>query len=104
MRPTSERPQAAARKPVLTTMHADDDQHWNAWVDVIRVSEHPGLPRWLRAFWSSSAGRSAVFVRGTVAFHERYRDLLGIALLKLRRRRPLVVVSDATLEPGSRAL
>jgi hypothetical protein len=95
-----------AGKPVLSSLHADDDAHWNAVVDVIRVSDHPALLPWLRAFLRMSRGRAAVIVRGTVSFRERYRDLLGASLLRLRagRRRPIVVISDATIEPGSRAL
>lgn len=87
-------------KPVLSTLSAPDDPAWNSSVEVLDPARH--LLHWLRDFWRLSKSRQAVVVRGTVDFHELYRDLLGIALLKLRRTRPRVVVSDATIEPGSR--
>jgi hypothetical protein len=98
------RPTGHPPKRVLTTLSADGDARWNAVADVLRSEEHPGLLRWLTAFWRESRGREAVILRGTVSFAERYRDLLGAVLLRLRRDRPRVVISDATIEPGSRAL
>ncbi len=91
---------------MLSTLWADDtDPNWAACVEVIDWRDHRGLISWLRAFVPASRGRHAVILRGTVTLQERYRDLVGAVALKLvRGRPPLVVVSDATIEPGSRAL
>ncbi len=96
--------QVSPGKPVLSTIWAHDDATWERLVEVIDWREHPLLLGWLRAFLRSARGREAVVLRGTVTWRERYRDLIGAVALKLRGRPPLVVISDATIEPGSRAL
>lgn len=101
--PTSASPTGPA-KPVLSTIWAYDDPTWERLVEVIDWREHPRLLGWLRVFLRSARGRRAVVLRGTVTWRERYRDLVGALALKLRGRPPVVVISDATIEPGSRAL
>lgn len=90
-------------KPFLSTLRASGDRTWNEQVfvlDALSGSE----ASWLTTFVRESRGRRAVIVRGTVGAKERYRDLVGAALLRALRSRPCVVVSDATIEPGSRTV
>ncbi|MFI7589576.1 glycosyltransferase [Spongisporangium articulatum] len=102
------------RTPGLSTMWCDEDPVWNRAVDVLRARDpHRTLPLpvWLWRFWRESRGRQAIVLRGTVTLRDGYRDLLGAVLLRrmclLRKAfgdRPRIVVSDATIEPTSRAL
>lgn len=95
-----------ADKPFLSTIWAADDPQWNEQVEVIDWRRYRGLPSWTADLVRRARGRRAVILRGTVTWHDRYRDLVGAVALKTlpRRSRPLVVISDATIEPGSRAL
>lgn len=97
-------PVADRRKPVLSTMWGDDDDRvWSQLVEVVRT-DHPGGLRDLRELWRSSRGKDAVILRGSVTLSDRYRDLVFAGLLKLRRNRPNIVISDATWEVGSQSL
>ncbi len=91
-------------RPVLSTMWAGNDPLWDQTVEVIDARHY----RWLVAFLADvvrkSRGRRAVVLRGTVTLKERYRDLLAAIVLRATRSPVRVVVSDATIEPGSRAL
>jgi hypothetical protein len=98
-----ERRSSSLAKPVLSTLSADADQLWADYVQVVDSLRGRSLLTWLRDFWRQSDGRRALVLRGTVAFADRYCDLVGAVLVKARRRRPLVIISDATIEPGSRA-
>lgn len=95
-------PTALERRPVLATMHAPTDERWNS---VVRVLPPPdqGLLRWLSEAVHQARDRDAVIVRGTVGLADRYRDLLAVALLRRLRNDARLVVSDATIEPRSRA-
>jgi Glycosyl transferases group 1 len=93
-------------KPVVSTMWSGESEAWNELVDVLDFRTVPGgLPRWMLTFLRMTKGRDAVILRGTVTRRERYRDYLGAIALRLRPgRKPMVVISDATIEPGSRSL
>lgn len=90
-------------KPFLSTLRAPGDRTWNERVFVLEAPSGSQV-NWLTTFVRESRGRRAVIVRGTVGVKERYRDLVGAALLRTLRSRPHVVVSDATIEPGSRTV
>ncbi|WP_432544287.1 glycosyltransferase [Kineococcus sp. SYSU DK002] len=93
-----------ARRPVLSSLVAPSDQVWNESVEVVAASEHPGSPAWLWAVLRRSGGRRAFILRGTSGWSEGYRELIAAGLLRRLRKDAVVVVSDATIEPGSRAL
>ena len=90
-------------KPVLSTLWAADDPLWDSLVDVVRT-DRPGSVPDLWRLWRASRGRRALVLRGSVTPAERYRDLVLVALLKLGRHRPPVLVTDATWQVGSAAL
>jgi Glycosyl transferases group 1 len=104
LRALDERPHSAVRKPILSTLYSDADVLWNTYVDILRRRDGENLAQWLHKFWVMSRGREALVLRGTVSLAERYRDLIAAAMLRFRSKRPLVIISDATIEPGSRAL
>ncbi|MEW1958820.1 glycosyltransferase [Kineococcus sp. NPDC059986] len=52
----------------------------------------------------ASPGRRAFIVRGTSGLSEGYRDLIAAGILRRVHPKARVVVSDATIEPGSAAL
>jgi hypothetical protein len=91
---------------LVTTMWADGDPEWNRRTTLVDRRRHPGLIGFLRAFWRASVTADAVLVVGSVGFNDRYRDLLAVAGLKLRRRsrRPAAVITDATWGVGSATL
>lgn len=93
-------------KPVLSTMWSNESSLWAEHVEVLdHRSIAGGLPRWLVAFLRAAHGKEALILRGTVSMRERYRDLVGAAVLRLTPgRTPRVVISDATIEPGSKTM
>ena len=96
----------AGRRPVLSTVHGDGrpDDPWTHLVEVHPPTRAAGLLPWLVRLRLASRGRRAVVLRGTVGAAEGWSDLLGAVVLRLTGSRARVVVSDATLEPGSAAL
>lgn len=95
---------APAARPVLSTMWAGNDPVWDGTVEVVDARRHRWLAGFLLDVVRRSRGRRAVVLRGTVTLRERYRDLLAAIALRAVRSPVRVVVSDATIEPGSRAL
>ncbi len=91
-------------KPVLSTMWAGSDARWDALVEVLDGRRHASLLTWLPQFVRLARGRRAVVLRGTVTWREQYRDLVGAAALRLLRSPVRVVISDATIAPGSQSL
>nr|WP_240895212.1 glycosyltransferase [Kineococcus siccus] len=91
--------------PVLSTIGPGAGADWPEHVEWLPPpARRRDLPRWLAAVWTRSRGRRAVVLRGTSGASEVYRDLLAAVLLGRLRRGVRVVVSDATIEPGSRAV
>lgn len=95
---------SGTRRQVLSTLTAQDDLLWNQYVRCVAGIREVGLRRWLRIFWRESRGRDVVILRGTVSRADYYCDFLAAILMKFRRQKPLILISDATIEPGSRAL
>ena len=87
----------------LTTLRAEHDRTWTTATEYVRPPTG-SAPVWAMMFALRARGRPAVILRGTSGSTERYRDLLAAAAMRLLARRTAVVISDATLEPGSRAL
>ncbi|MEJ5914135.1 glycosyltransferase [Pseudokineococcus sp. 1T1Z-3] len=92
------------RRPAVATFHSGrGDPVWDAVVGVVPRSGGC-LGRWLLDFARATHGREVVLVRGTSSWEDRYRDYLGMVLLRVTRSRARVVVSDATLDVGSAAV
>jgi glycosyltransferase involved in cell wall biosynthesis len=91
-------------KPVLSSMHACNDDDWNDVVEVVSPAEVPHLLRWLVSTFRRMPGREAFIFRGTSGFSEGYRDFLAAGVARRVNPRAAVVISDATMEPGSAAL
>ena len=87
----------------LTTLRAEQDPAWTAATQYVPPPTG-SVPAWALRFALRARGRRAVILRGTSGSTEHYRDLLAAAAIRLVAPRTAVVVSDATLEPGSRAL
>ena len=91
-----------ARKAVVSSL-INDHPDWVRDVDMLTSAEHPRLLGWLWQLLTRSRGARAVVLRATVTRQDAFRDLIGAALL---RRLPffsgVVVMSDCTIEPGSR--
>lgn len=90
-------------RPVMSSMWSSTPR-WNALVDSADASRVRGTLADHLFLWRISRGKQAVILLGSVTLRNRYRDLLFAMLLKLRRPRPLIVISDATWEPRSRVL
>jgi hypothetical protein len=89
-------------KPVLSTLEAPGDPYWNSLVEVMPAEM--SLRSWLRDFRHLARGKRAFILRGTVNASDRYRDILAAIMLRATRRRVPVIISDATIEPGSRTI
>lgn len=92
------------RAPVLTSISDPSDRAWNDAVEVVSSRDHPGWASWLGQVLRRSRGRRAFILRGTSGWSEGYRELVAVGLLSRLHRGATVVVSDATMEPGSRKL
>lgn len=86
---------------LLTTLRTETDQGWTAATEFLQPPTS-SLARWVCSVAVRARGAEAVIVRGTSGSQEQYRDLLAAAAIRLIARRTRVVVSDATIEPGSR--
>lgn len=90
-------------KPIMSSMWGSTPR-WERYVAFYRP-ERVGTLADHRRMWSLARGRRAVILLGAVSVRHRYRDLVfALALKYLRRRPPRVLITDATWEPGSRAL
>ena len=87
----------------LTTLRAERDTAWTAAAEYVPPPTG-SVPLWAIRLALRARGRPAVILRGTSGSTERYRDLLAAAATRLLARRTAVVISDATLEPGSRTI
>lgn len=91
-------------KPVLSSIHDWSDETWNRAVEVVSAADGTGWARWVLRVLLRSPGRLAFVFRGTSGFSDGYRDLFVAALVRRLHSRARVVMSDATIEPGSKAL
>lgn len=96
------RPVQAADQRILTTLRTDSDTAWTAATTAVDPP-HRSLARWVVSFGLRARRAEAVIVRGTSGSAERYRDLLAAVAVRVLAPRTRVVVSDATIEPRSRA-
>lgn len=88
---------------VLTTMWADSDPVWcerTVLVDRRCLS----LPKYLYRIVRAAPYFDVVAIVGSLGARDLYRDLVAAILLKLRQRKPKVLVMDATWEKGSASL
>jgi hypothetical protein len=86
---------------VLTTMWGGP-----SWEERVTVVDRRQMPLW-RYVWTifkAAPAFDAVLVVGSLGARDRYIDLVATGVLKLRRHRPPVVVTDATWELGSATL
>lgn len=90
--------------PYLSSMHAPTDEVWNSWVEVVSPKAIPAALPWLVKAVRSSRGRTAFILRGTSGLSDRYRDFLFAAIVRRINPRARIVMSDATIEPGSKGL
>lgn len=91
-------------RPVLSTLAPGAGDDWNSMVEWIRPpSRTLDLPHWLFDVVRRARGRRAVILRGTSGWSEKYRDLLAAACLSRLVPGVKIVISDATIEPGSKA-
>lgn len=98
---TSQTPSRTHR--VMSTMWSDAPA-WSRLVEVAR-HERPGSLGDLLTMLRMARRQDVVVLLGAVSFAHRYRDVVLAALLKWwPGRTPRVLVTDATWEPGSRAL
>jgi hypothetical protein len=86
---------------VLTTMWGNAE--WSARTSLVD-RRATGRLRFLWRFWRTAPDYDAVLVVGALGARDLYLDLVATGLLKLHRRRPPVVIADATWEVGSAAL
>jgi glycosyltransferase involved in cell wall biosynthesis len=63
-----------------------------------------GLARYLWRIWKGAGQCDVLILNGALGWPDRYCDLLAALVVKLRVRRPWVVLTDCTWEMGSRAL
>lgn len=89
-------------KPVLATIPGPDPL-WNRYVEDYFPSD-AGSFRDYGELLKRSKGRRILILNGSVGLKQRYRDLLFAMLVKFRRRRPLILIQDATWEPTSETL
>lgn len=92
------------QREFMSTLIADGDRSWNARVAVVRPRGRKGGVKDLLELLRAANGRSAIILQGSVAMSDRYRDLILAVLLKARKPRPLIFITDSTWEPFSRSL
>jgi glycosyltransferase involved in cell wall biosynthesis len=73
---------------------------WPGPVDIVRPLDSSPL-RFLRQFMPLAAKADVVIVLGSCGARQMYCELVAALLLKLRRRRPVVLVHDATWDVSS---
>lgn len=88
---------------ILTTMWDGGNSEWSRSTDLLDRRKMGLLVFWWK-FVKLALHYDVVVVVGALGARDRYADLMAVALTKLRRRRPFVVVSDATWELGSNSL
>lgn len=91
------------RKPILATMPGPDPL-WNTFVEDYLPATGGGTPRDYLRLLRLSKNRKILILNGSVGRRQLYRDLVFALILKLTRKPPLVLMQDATWEPGSEAL
>jgi hypothetical protein len=77
---------------------------WDDHVDVLDHREFRNKLYFFITFLRAAKGREAVILRGTAGFHEKYIDLLLAVGIRILVRGPRIIVSDATIAPGSAEL
>lgn len=93
----------SAERPVMSTIWSDAPR-WNELVEYSDETHVRGTVADQVFLWRLSRGKQAVILLGSVSLRHRYKDLLFALLLKCRKPRPRIVISDATWEPQSRIL
>jgi len=77
---------------------------WPVPVDLV-LPQKFGYFRFINRVVQAASGCRVVILRGTSGFDERYRELVAALVIKLRfRRRPVVVIGDATWTTSSESL
>lgn len=94
---------AVSGRRVLTTMRSESDGAWTSATEYV-PPPHRSTVAWAVRFALRARRRDAVILRGTSGATERYRDLLGALAMRALAPRTTVVMSDATIEPGSRTI
>ena len=89
---------------VLTTVRGPGDEYWERRTEYVEPPTRSRTFSWVASTAWRARGHGAVVLRGTTGSADLYRDLLLAAAIRLLAPRTAVVVSDATLDPGSRAL
>lgn len=88
---------------VLTTLRSTSDTHWKSETTYVGPP-NSSVSRWVWQLAWRARHSEAVILRGTSGANERYRDLLAAAAIRVVAPRTRVVMSDATMRPGSSAL
>ena len=89
---------------VLTTVTGPGDEYWERSTEYVQPPIRRKTFSWIASTAWRARGHRAVVLRGTTGAADLYRDLLLAAGIRLVASRTAVVVSDATLDPGSRTL
>lgn len=87
----------------MLSTYWDDDPTWVQGVDLVDRRLH-GKLRCAWEFLRRAPNYDVAIIVGSLGLRDLYADLVMGALLKLRRRRPVLVVTDATWSHGSAAL
>lgn len=88
---------------ILTTINGRSDSHWQQCTEYV-APPSGWLPGWVWSLARRARHSRAVILRGTTGADERYRDLLAAVAIRFIAPTTPVVISDATIEAGSRAL
>lgn len=90
---------------IMSSMHTSYGSRWNRLVVTEEAVCKGGIGDLIRQF-RLAQGRDGIILLGAVSLRDRYRDLILAAILKFvpARRRPRILITDATWEPQSRAL
>ena len=91
-------------KPVFSTLSANSDPAWDRVVDVAGIGQPLGGVKDLYNLWTKSRGRKALILRGSVTLGDRYRDLILVLLMRFRRNKPTILITDATWQVSSASL
>lgn len=74
------------------------------WPETVSFERPKALLPFLEHVVRRSRSVDAVVLLGTAGFNMRYADLLAAVLLRITRRPPVVIISDATWQTGSARL